>query len=465
MGNTRLDQTVEALRQDMVSTLQQWIRVPSLKADPAPGAPFGPEIRRMLDVAMADGKRLGFAPRDVDGYACDMEIGTGEEVIGILAHLDVVPAGEGWTHGPFDPVIVDGKLYGRGTGDDKGPAIAAMYAMKAVRDAGVSLKKRVRLILGCDEESGWGCMDYYKAKIGLPEVGFSPDACYPLINTEKGICRLDLATQLPAEGPGNRPVYRLHAGTRPNVIPSAAEAEIGGDFAENREACRDFAQRTGYPIQVTELPDGHTHILVDGVGGHASMPELGQNAAAHLLQLLHALEAGTDCHAHIDLLAQCIGGDTDGTGFGIAGSDGVSGPLTINLGLLNLQDGELRLTLDIRYPVMFDAEQIARFVAMRMEPLGITVQGGHGQLPHHVPETSSLVRTLLSCYHTVTGLPPTTLAIGGGTYARALKEGVAFGCVFPGEEELAHQADEYIVLESLMTSVRIFAHAIVALAG
>ncbi len=466
LSNPSLDKAVKALEADLVKTLQAWIGIPSLKAAPAgANAPFGAEIRRMLDLALADAKRLGFAPRDIDGYAADMEIGEGEETVAVLAHLDVVPAGEGWRTPPFESVIENGNMYGRGTSDNKGPAVAAMYAMKAVQDAGIPLKKKVRLVLGCDEESGWDDIAYYQKKIGLPRVGFSPDACYPLINTEKGICHLTLRGTLPEEGVSEFPVFSLRSGERANVIPSTAVAVLGGDIAALTERAADFAKRTGYPVTVEAMGDGQNRVTVGGVGGHASMPDLGQNAAAHLLQLLHALEAGGGSHAAIDLLAQAIGNDTDGSGFGIAGSDAVSGPLTINLGILDLQDRALSLTLDIRYPVMFNAEQLMRFIQLRVAPLELTVEAGHGQAPHHVPESSATVQTLLTVYGNLTEFPPATMAIGGGTYARALPEGVAFGAVFPDEEELAHQAGENVSIERMMLNVRIFAHAIAALAG
>ena len=465
MSYTALEQAVDNQREDFIRTLQDWIAIPSLKADALPDAPFGAPMRRMLDLSLADAKRLGFAPRDIDGYAADMEIGEGEETIAILAHLDVVPAGEGWKTPPFEGVIADGRMYGRGTSDDKGPAVAAMFAMKAVREAGIPLKKRVRLILGCDEESGWADMAYYAAHIGLPKVGFSPDAVFPLINTEKGILRMDLHADLPEEGDWPVPIYSIHAGQRPNVIPSVAEAEIGGDREAVRHQIEGFARRTGYSIDVETLDNGHLRVLCHGTGGHAAMPELGQNAAARLLQLLRALEAGGGSHAAVELLAQAIGNDTDGTGFGIAGSDSPSGALTINLGILNLADGACDLTLDIRHPVLFDAKQLVSFIGQRVAEAGFVVAAHRASAPHHVPESNPIVQSLLSVYQRVTGLAPYTVAIGGGTYARALELGVAFGSLLPGEEDVAHQANEYMSLETLMLNVRVFAHAIVALAG
>ena len=471
MLDRTLDQALESMKDDLIETLKGWLRVPSLKAEAEPGAPFGPELRRMLDLALADARRLGFAPRDIDGYAADMEVGQGEETVAILTHLDVVPAGEGWHTPAFEPVEKEGKLYARGAVDNKGPSVAALFAMKAIRDAGIPLRKKVRLVLGCDEESGWADIDYYKAHVGLPDVGFSPDAGYPLINTEKGICHVTLACALPPspeEGGTAFALRAVRAGERANVIPSAAEAELGGDFEAIRRRVADFTGSAcdpdSYPVTVEPLPQRGARIAVGGVGGHASMPELGKNAAARLLQLLAALEAGGAGPA-IALLAEAIGGDTDGSGFGIAGSDGVSGPLTINLGILRLEENMLSATLDIRYPVLFSQDQIVRFITMRMSAAGFAVSLGHGQPPHHVPTTRPVVRALLSAYEQVTGLPPSTLAIGGGTYARAMPEAVAFGSVFPDEEEVVHQANEYVAIEKLMLNARIIARAIVALAG
>ena len=188
----RVSQLIDSYREDYVETLRRWVRIPSVKGEAEEGAPFGREVRKMLDQAMTDARRLGFEARDFDGYACDVTLGSAEEKIAVLGHLDVVPVGDGWTKPPFDALIENGRIYGRGTNDDKGPALASLYAMKAVREAGIPLKKSVRLILGCDEESGWEDMTYYGAREQIPDTGFSPDASFPLINTEKGMLELEL---------------------------------------------------------------------------------------------------------------------------------------------------------------------------------------------------------------------------------------------------------------------------------
>ena len=455
MINPALDRAVEALRPQLEETLAAWIRIPSVKGDPQPGAPFGQDVRCMLDRALADGKALLGNARDIDGYAGDMEIGEGEDVVGLLAHLDVVPAGDGWQVDPFGATIKDGRMYGRGASDDKGPAVAALYAMKAVKDAGIKLSRRVRLILGCDEESGMDDIAYYDRKIGLPAVGFSPDAEFPVINTEKGILQMEARADMRCET-----IVSIQSGTRPNVVPGTAVAVVRGAQASDRALAS--ASQNGIRL-ASESLDGDTFKLtVTGVPAHASTPWQGVNAASQLLLVLEAIGAGGK---RIAALAQAIGRDSDGSGLGIAGSDQVSGPLTINLGLLSFDGEKLSATFDCRYPVFFSDAQIARFVQMRLSDGGFTVEAGHASQPHHVPESSFIVRSLLKVYAELSGHDAHTIAIGGGTYARCMKQAVAFGPLFPGEEELAHQAGENVDLEQLMLSVRIFAYAIVELAG
>ena len=455
MNNPALDKAVEALRPQLEQTLAAWIRIPSVKDAPQPGAPFGADVRRMLDRAIEDGRALLGNARDVDGYACDMEIGQGEDVIGILAHLDVVPAGDGWQVDPFGAQVVGGKMYGRGTSDDKGPAVAALYAMKAVQDAGIPLGKRVRLSLGCDEESGMEDIAYYDKAIGLPAVGFSPDAEFPVINTEKGILQMRLHAPLTCDR-----LVSIQAGTRPNVVPGTATAVVRGEDTVQRAAA--FAQQADIRLGSEPAEGGAFRLTVTGVPAHASTPWQGVNAAGQLLRVLQAAGVGGDC---LSTLADAIGHDSDGTGLGIAGSDGVSGPLTVNLGLLSYDGQALQATLDCRYPVFFSDAQIVRFVKLRLSGVGFEVETGHGAQPHHVPASSFIVQTLLKVYGELSGREAKVIAIGGGTYARCMKQAVAFGPLFPGEEELAHQAGENVDLAQLMLSVRIFAYAIAELAG
>ena len=458
----RIDDAVSALSNDVVETLQKWIRIPSEKKPPEDDAPFGKPLREMLDVALQDAERLGFRVRNFDGYIGDIEIGDGEQTMGVLAHLDVVPAGDGWVHNPFGAEIIDGKIYGRGTGDDKGPAVAALFALKAVKDAGLPLKKKVRLILGCDEESGWEDIRYYQERVDMPDFGFSPDATYPVINAEKGILQMKLAAKLSGEEKADRPVFQVRSGERPNVIPGLATAEIGCD---DIQGLQKELQETGLPVVAERLENGHVLLTSTGMAGHASMPELGKNAAGQLLLALKAIGAGGGCRSFIECLTDGIGLDSSGKGLGIDGADSVSGPLTINLGVLRMTNDRAEAVIDIRHPVLMSADAIAKMISMRVLEAGIKVEVTTAKAPLHVPAESRIVRELLSVYHEVTGLPPYTIAIGGGTYSRSMDQCVAFGSNFPGDPELAHQAGEYIEIDKLLLNVRIFAHAIARLAG
>ena len=457
----KLDAAVEALRDDMIETLRKWIRIPSEKLPPEPGAPFGKPLREMLTVALSDAGRLGLAVRDFDGYIGDAGMGEGGEIMGILAHLDVVPAGDGWKTDPFGADIIDGKIYGRGTSDDKGPAVAALFAMKAVLDAGFTPKKKVRLILGCDEESGWADIDHYKKHETMPDFGFSPDAEYPVINTEKGLLQLRLTACCGCEEGAKLPVYGITSGERPNVIPGLATAEIGcDDFAGLQEALK----ATGLDVTAEKLESGHVKLTSVGTAGHASMPQCGKNAAGQLLLAMKAIGAGGGCRAFIEGLANGVGLDPSGKGLGVDGCDTISGPLTLNLGVLRVKPGSAMALLDIRHPVLMSGEMVKKIIAMRLQEAGVTVETAQYKAPLHVPAESKIVRSLLTVYTEATGEEGYTIAIGGGTYSRSMDNCVAFGCNFPGDPDLAHQAGECMEIEKLVLNARIFARAIVRLA-
>ena len=454
--DAKLNAIIESMHDEMIDTLQKWIRVPSVKGEAAPGAPFGKEVRSMLDMALADCEQMGFKTQNFDGYIAHADLGKGsdEDALAILAHLDVVPEGDGWKYPPYGAVIENGRMYGRGTSDDKGPAVAALYAMKAVKDAGIPLRRKVRLILGCDEESGWEDIAHYNKVATMPRMGFSPDASYPIINIEKGICRLELHGVLSNEG---LQVIAFNNGERPNVIPGRASALVAGDAATVAQA-EAAAKKLDIPAEV-QLTDKGVSITVTGISGHAAYPETARNANGEMLLLLRELGVQGD----LRLLADKIGLDYKGEGLEISVSDGISGYLTCNLGIIRAGEGGVYATLDIRYPVMTNPDMIIKNVSASLP--GMRVDAMEVKEPHHVPAGSELVQNLLDAYHEVTGYERKCLYTGGGTYARSLQEGVAFGASFPQDEDLAHQANEYADIEGLYKNIKIFALAIVKLAG
>ena len=455
----KLYDLIDSYADAFAAHLTRWIQVPSVKdetgATVAPGAPFGAEVRKMYDMAQADCEAEGFVTRGFEGYALDAALpGESEEAIAVLGHLDVVPAGDGWPMDPFAAVRVGDRIYGRGTSDDKGPSLCALYAMKAIREAGVPLKKSIRLILGCDEESGWEDMAYYAEHVGMPDVGFSPDASFPLINTEKAMIHLALTAPVSAEG---LQVKQMFTGERTNVIPGESKALLaGGEELAAKVAA--YAEKTGLPYTAEVTADG-VWVTAEGIPGHSAYPEGRRNAIGMMLLLLKELGVKGAFAA----LADKVGMESNGMSLGCAYEDAVSGHLTCNMGILHLEKGEIFCTLDMRVPITADLDKLTANAIAALP--GFTVAHASQKEPHHVPAESELVTNLLAAYHEETGLPAEPQFTGGGTYAKVLKQGVAFGASFPDDEDLAHQAGEYVDLPKMITATKIYANALVRLAG
>lgn len=451
--DAKISALIDSYRDEMVSLIDRWIAVPSVKDTPAENAPFGTEVRRMYDVAMEDCEKLGLTVRGFDGYAMDATLGSmDEEPIAVLAHLDVVPAGDGWNTDPFTATHVGDKIYGRGTSDDKGPAIASLMAMKAIKDAGLALKKPIRLILGCDEESGWEDMAYYSAHAKMPRVGFSPDAAFPLINTEKGMVHMFMTAPVSAEG---LQVKKLFCGERVNVIPGECVCEVPNE-AGLAEKVAAYAAKTGLPYE-TKVEGDSLVITATGIPGHSAYPEGRRNAIGMMLLLLEELGV----QGCFRTLAQCVGMESNGEHLGIACRDEVSGPLTCNMGILHLENGVITCSLDCRCPVCADLPAIEQ--SIRDHLIGFTCIESSCKQPHHVPAESELVTALLGAYSEETGKPAAPQSTGGGTYAKVLECGVAFGSAFPEDEDLAHQAGEYLEVEKLLLAAKIYANALIRL--
>ena len=452
----RIEELLQQDREEMMETVQKWVRIPSVRGNAAPGAPFGLEARRALDAAMADCQRFGLDTQIVDGYAGHADLGEGNtrDALAILAHLDVVPVGDGWSRDPFGAQRIDGKIYGRGTSDDKGPAAAALFAMRAVKEAGISLRRKVRLILGCDEECGSSDIRYYKQHVEMPRSGFSPDADYPVINIEKGGSHILFSADLAKEG---LQVLSMSVGERPNVIPGFASALVEGNENTAKKA-EEAGEKLGFPVKAT-VCNGAVIIETTGLTGHAAFPSHGRNAIGQMLLIFRELGA----RGALKELADAVGMTYRGENLGIAMRDDVSGELTGSLDIIRLENGHVDALMDVRYPVLFHPGRMFELLGQRLKYLKATDAGTRP--PHFVSDQTELVQELLEAYHEVTGGEKRTVAIGGGTYAQSMEEGVAFGALFPGETEMAHQADEYMSEESIFQNARIFARAIVRLAG
>lgn len=460
-----INQMIDNLKDELIVAVQSCIHIKSVKdvEHVAPGAPFGPGIKECLEWTLALGERLGFTVKNIDGYAGQIEMGSGE-LFGILGHLDVVPEGDGWSIPPYSGNIVDGKIYGRGALDDKGPSLAALFAMKAIKDSGLPLNKKVRLILGTDEESGWADMDYYKQKEEIPVMGFAPDAEFPLIHAEKGILHLELSK----DHSEFSHLLRLQGGERANVVPDLCQITLKS-FTKDEITAQLNSFR--FPEGVSgklEASTGNSaselNVVVRGIGAHGSLPQNGKNAVIYALDFLKTLPLTGEELSLVEWLIQNPGTGFNGEGFGVTLDDEPSGKLSLNLGIIDLSSHHLRFVIDIRYPVTFKKEDILTPIEKKAVEAGLSMKVLNHQPAHHVPKDSPLVEALLKAYSDVTGLEAYAFAIGGGTYAKVLPQGVAFGPVLPGEPDVIHCPDEYISIDNLVLATKVYAQAILNLA-
>lgn len=472
----KLNVLVEQDKEGLINATQELVRIKSVRDTPEAGAPFGEGPAKALDKALQIASDLGFATTNLDGYIGYAEYGEGDEYVAVLAHLDVVPEGEGWKYPPYGAEIHDGKIYGRGAIDDKGPAMASLYALKAVRDANLPLSKRVRVIFGCSEETGGPDVEHYLKLEKAPVSGFTPDAYFPAIYAEKGLMSFDLSknlsSDLRAEQPGDISIMSIQGGTAYNIVPDKAVARIQAtDLDQVAGACSEFAGETGYNL-TAEIESGNDDaagtVLITSVGkaAHGSTPYKGVNAAMQLIAFLASLDlGGSEMSEAIRFLNASIDMESDGKSFGLAMEDEPSGNLTLCVGLVNATPESMVLGLNIRYPVTYKFQDVMGRFNQTIEGTGFVAENWQAnQSPLYYPKDSPLILTLTRVYAEQTGRNDSAIAIGGGTYAKEMPNIVASGPMMPGQEEVEHQANEYIVIDQLINVTKIYAQDIYELA-
>lgn len=411
----------------MIEALKGLLAIESVADHGRDGYPYGPGPAKALDYTLALCERLGFRVKNADGKYGYAEVGQGDEIIGVLSHLDVVPAGKGWDYPPYAGTVADGRLYGRGTLDDKGPAIISIYAVKDLADAyaaaGKEMPRRIRLIFGQTEENGdWYDMEAYVANEEPVTCGITPDGDFPAIYCEKGIVVVTLT--MPLEGSG---ILSAHGGSAPNIVPDECVVETvsGTHSAEGRPA-------------------------------HGSAPWNGENAIDKVLTHLSQTEGGKFADAYTAL----FGGDVYGRRLGLNMESSDSGPLSLNVGMLRVEDGALRLTVDIRHPETMDGQTVLDTLRTAAEAHGFTMLPASPLRPVYLDKNGPAMTRLLEAYRRETGDMSQPLAIGGGTYARAMDNIIAFGPNFPGEECREHEGNEYITLANMERLRRIYRNAL-----
>ena len=438
--------------------LKTLVAIPSVADASAPRRPFGERSAEALRWILNRARELGLDTVNVDDYAGHAEYGGEKAVAAVVTHVDVVPAGEGWTGDPYVLEKRDGRLYGRGTADDKGAAVVALYCLKALKDEKVKCVRKARAIFGAGEEIASDDLKQYFQREVLPELAFTPDAEYGVCNREKGILHVELSA--PADGSR---LGSLHGGTVRNAVAASARAEARCT-AEECQALEALSKKMDGKFSF-QWSDGVLTAECVGRAAHAMEPQKGRNAAARLVRLFSSCFGGEALGALWSFVDQKIGLELDGSSLGLRREDAVSGPLTVNLGVAEQDNGVCRAVLDIRYPVTADGEEIFERLRAAAGAYGVKAQVLAEQKPLFVPEDTPLIRMLKGAYETVTGGQARLYGTGGGTYARSLQNrGVAFGPVFPGEENHLHDADEFIEIEKFMLHAQICLEALFRMA-
>ena len=462
-------QVAKERQDELIQELQELVQINSVLDEDTitSEVPFGDGPLKALEWLLAKGQAEGLLTKNVDNYAGHIEMGNGEDILGILCHVDIVPIGDeaDWTYPPFSGTIADGKLYARGAIDDKGPTVAAWMAMKLVKDAGIQLNKRVRMIIGTDEETGFRCVDHYFKQEEMPSIGFAPDADFPLINAEKGIAELVFSQNKIGDATKEQ-LLLFNAGKRPNMVPDFAEAKV--QFVSQQFELNFQTFLSENQLEGTLLMEGSRYIItIKGKAAHAMEPEKGVNAAVYLAAFLQQELTTEASKQFVDFLADVFYQDHYGHQLNLQFEDEMSGKTTLNPGIVSYDVAKGgSLVISMRYAVTYPFDKKITAAQRFTVTKGFSLDIRDDSKPHYVSENDPFIQTLTEIYRRQTGDYETPLlSTGGGTYARVMKKGVAFGMLFPGEPDVAHRADEFVVVENLVRAAAIYAEAIVELAG
>lgn len=467
---------LEQNKEDMIFALQKVVRCNSEEGESFIGEdgqtyPFGQGVQEALETVLKMGSDMGFTVKNVDNYGGHIDFeGESDKIMAILGHLDVVPAGSGWSFDPYGGEIIDGKICGRGTTDDKGPVISCLYAMKALKDAGYKPKATIRLILGLDEETHWKGVDYYFSKERRPDWGFTPDAEFPLINGEKGLLIFTLAKKFAATKSEGLELRSLKGGIAPNSVPDSCRAVVNNSKAGNydniKEQIAAYRERTGYKINFRGIGKS-LEITTSGVAVHGANPEKGLNAVSIMMDFLGGLNfVNEDINDFISFYNKYIGFCLDGQNMGIGFSDMQSGNLVFNVGMAEMNKEAGKFVVNIRYPVTCSADDVFSGMDGLLTKYDIGLVKGEQKPPVYIDSSSEMVKTLLEIYQKNTGdFDSEPKVIGGGTYAKAAPGIIAYGGLFPGDKDLMHQKDECIEISRLELMTKIYAEAIYKLSS
>ncbi len=465
-----IESYIKEHKQEIIKKTQELVQIPSIiSPSNNPYYPFGKAIHNALVYTLNLGESLGFRTKNVDGYCGYIEFGEGKELIGIIGHLDVVPEGKNWTYPPFAGHIVNNKIYGRGAIDDKGPVISSLYAMKAVMET-CKIHKRVRLILGLNEENDWKCIQYYKAHEESPTVGFSPDADFPCIYAEKSVftfyLKMDYSNFLQEDIIINDICTFDNA---INVVPKICSTTL--KINPSKIAMQDFIQNlrciieeTNFEIDIYKIDEENIKLTSHGIQSHSAHPDLGVNSISRLIIVLSKIFKLYNLNIELfDFFEKYINTQYNGENLGIAFED-ESGKLTLNVGDFSLKNNFIQIGLNLRVPITQNGIEIGNnFIKYTSPYLNVDFDIESYKPSLYISKDNKLVKTLCNVYNEEMSSNMEPIAIGGATFARAFDNCISFGPNFPDDIDMCHKTDEFIDIDKLLLSCKLYAKAILAL--
>ncbi|RKL66785.1 dipeptidase PepV [Salipaludibacillus neizhouensis] len=461
------NQEVLIRKAEIIKETQTFLQIESVldEGTATENAPFGQGIRRAYDWLLQKAKNDGFTVKDLDGYAAHIEYGEGADIVGVLCHIDVVPGGDNWTTPAFSATIRDGSIFARGALDDKGPTISCYYALKIVKEAANKLGKRVRIIIGTDEESQWRCVDHYFKHEEMPLIGFAPDADFPIIYAEKGISNIEYSMKMHGKGK----IHSFESGDRLNMVPDQANAKLDHlSTVEEQKLEQSFYEfvREHEVSGKFSKSKGCLDVIIEGVSAHGAEPEEGVNAGLYLACFLTKYVSLTEQEKrYLKTLKDYFFRDSQGAKLEVSFKNEELGDLTINVGRMSYFSGKnASIGINVRYPEGASYEVLKKIIDEKLGKEGLRFITHSHEEPHALNKTHELVQKLSKVYERQMDKKASLIAIGGGTYARSLDAGVAFGPLMPGEKDTAHQADECISIDNLLKMTAIYADAIYELA-
>jgi len=452
---------VASWQNEIVSSLRELIKINSVTGQDS--------VRQALDFYLDLGRKMGFAASRIDNLGGLIEYGEGSETIGIAVHLDTVPEGSGWQHPPFEGQIQDNRIYGLGAIDDKGPAIAVLYALKAVKESGKRPEAKIRIIIGTDEESTWNTTPELLKKIKEPDFSFIPDSVFPLVIAEKGLIWLELMINQDTIGKladkAGLKLKQMNGGQSFNIVPDSCEAVLTGtkdQLEQIKPKLAEFVNRTGLDIRFQE--DANPTLISQGQSAHAFNCDQGKNAISQLILFLSELEITPGQKEFLTVYAEKIGLDYFGEKLGINTEDELTGKLTISPAQIRLDEKKINLKIDLRFPASEKLDSVRPLIINALQAFQGEINIVDSLDSLSFPEDNPYIAKLLNVYREYTGEKDAKpLGMGGTTFAKAFRNAVAFGPSFPGMPKVEHQPDEYMEIDHLLRCTEIYALAIQAL--